>query len=99
MIDILHLFFFKHPATTETYTSCHPLPLHDALPSCATTSELLDPALASNDLLYRLFHEDGVRVTAPQPLRARCRCSRERVETVLKSLPRDRKSTRLNSSH
>lgn len=59
------------------------------LMSSATTAELLDPALASNDLLYRLFHEDGVRVTAPQPLRARCRCSRERVETVLKSLPRD----------
>lgn len=59
------------------------------LMSSATTAELLDPGLASNDLLFRLFHEDGVRVTTPQALRARCRCSRERVETVLKSLPRD----------
>lgn len=59
------------------------------LMSSATTAELLDPRLASNDLLFRLFHEDGVRVTAPHALRARCRCSRERVETVLKSLPRD----------
>ncbi len=59
------------------------------LMSSATTAELLDPGLAPNDLLFRLFHEDGVRVTMPQPLRARCRCSRERVETVLKSLPRD----------
>jgi molecular chaperone Hsp33 len=59
------------------------------LMSSATTAELLDPALAATDLLYRLFHEDGVRVTAPQNFRARCRCSRERVETVLRSLPRD----------
>lgn len=59
------------------------------LMSSATSAELLDPGLASTDLLFRLFHEDGVRVTAPQALRARCRCSRERVETVLKSLPRD----------
>jgi len=58
------------------------------LMSSATSAELLDPALAATDLLYRLFHEDGVRVTAPQRFRAGCRCSRERVETVLKSLPR-----------
>lgn len=59
------------------------------LMSSATSDELLDPGLAPNDLLYRLFHEDGVRVTAPHTVRARCRCSRERVETVLQSLPRD----------
>lgn len=59
------------------------------LMSSATSAELLDPGLAANDLLYRLFHEDGVRITAPQSFRARCRCSRERVETVLRSLPRD----------
>ncbi len=59
------------------------------LMASATSAELTDPALGANDLLYRLFHEDGVRVTAPQPCRARCRCSQARVETVLKSLPRD----------
>lgn len=59
------------------------------LMSSATSNELLDPDLAASDLLFRLFHEDGVRVTAPQPVRARCRCSQARVETVLKSLPRD----------
>lgn len=58
------------------------------LMSSATSRELLDPGLAPNDLLFRLFHEDGVRVTQPQPVRARCRCSRQRVETVLRSLPR-----------
>jgi molecular chaperone Hsp33 len=52
----------------------------------ATTAELLDPALGAHDLLYRLFHEDGVRVFRQRPLRAGCRCSAERVEAVLRAL-------------
>src|SRR3546814_12884838 len=28
----LYVFFFNDPATTELYTYCHPLSLHDALP-------------------------------------------------------------------
>jgi len=51
-----------------------------------TAAELADPALPVNDLLYRLFHEGGVRVFRPLPLRSGCRCSRERVESVLKAL-------------
>lgn len=47
--------------------------------------ELVDPELSSNTLLWRLFHEDGVRVFGGQPLRAFCRCSRESIETVLRS--------------
>lgn len=47
--------------------------------------ELADPDLSSNQLLFRLFHEDGVRVFGAQPLRAFCRCSQDRIETVLKS--------------
>lgn len=47
--------------------------------------ELLDPALEANMLLYRLFHEDGVRVYTPQPVQARCRCDAARVRTVLRS--------------
>jgi len=47
--------------------------------------ELVDPELSSNGLLFRLFHEDGVRVFGPSPLRAFCRCSQERIEAVLKS--------------
>ena len=56
--------------------------------SC-TSDELLDATLHPNDLLYRLFHEDGVRVFDPMPLDMRCRCSRDRVENVLRSFPRD----------
>jgi len=47
--------------------------------------ELLDTDLSSDRLLFRLFHEDGVRVFGSRPLRAFCRCNQERIEAVLKS--------------
>ena len=53
--------------------------------SC-TDGELAGPDVPINDLLFRLFHEDGVRVFAPSSLMQRCRCSRERVEMILRSL-------------
>jgi len=52
-------------------------------------AELTDPALDSDALLFRLFHEEGVRVYPAQTLEARCRCSRERIEDVLRTLPAD----------
>ena len=53
--------------------------------------ELLDPDLSGERLLYRLFHERGVRVFAPLPLRAQCSCSREAVSGMLNSFePADR---------
>ena len=45
--------------------------------------ELLDPTLAPERLLYRLFHEEGVRVYRTHPMAMRCRCSRARVERML----------------
>lgn len=51
-------------------------------------TELTDPDLHPHGLLFRLFHEDGVRVFSPQPLRAECRCSDQRVVSVLAALPR-----------
>jgi molecular chaperone Hsp33 len=47
-------------------------------------AELVDPDLSPERLLLRLFHEEGVRVFDPQPLSFRCRCSRERVEALLR---------------
>ena len=47
--------------------------------------ELVDPELSSNQLLFRLFHEDGVRVFGGLPLRAFCRCGQDRITTVLSS--------------
>ncbi len=53
----------------------------------ATDAELVDPNLAPERLLLRLFHEEGVRVFRPMELSFGCRCSRERVETLLRSFP------------
>jgi molecular chaperone Hsp33 len=58
-----------------------------ALMASSKNPEMLDPDLGPNDLLYRLFHEDGVRVFTPHRVQAGCRCSRERVERVIRSLP------------
>jgi molecular chaperone Hsp33 len=53
--------------------------------------ELIDPDLSGERLLYRLFHERGVRVFAQLPLRAQCSCSRDAVSAMLKSFaPGDR---------
>jgi molecular chaperone Hsp33 len=45
--------------------------------------EMLDPTLSPERLLYRLFHEEGVRVTPSTPVAAVCRCSRERIQLFL----------------
>ena len=49
--------------------------------------ELIDPALSSERLAYRLFHERGVRVFRPAPVEAHCSCSRDSVEAMLRSFP------------
>lgn len=45
--------------------------------------ELLDPGLTAQDLLFRLFHEDGVRVFEARPLAARCSCNAGKIAAVL----------------
>ncbi len=47
--------------------------------------ELIDPSLSSERLLYRLFHEHGVRVFRSAEVEAKCSCSRESVTNMLKS--------------
>ncbi len=54
-----------------------------------TTQELLDADLSAHDLLFRLFHEDGVRVYEPKALEHRCRCSQQKVEKTLVSFGKD----------
>ena len=56
--------------------------------STASSGELLDPALAPADVLYRLYHREGVRVFRTRPLRHACRCSRSKVERTLAAFPR-----------
>ena len=51
--------------------------------------ELLDPTLAPERLLYRLFHEDGVRIFDPVTARAECPCSKSRIAQVLAQYDRE----------
>lgn len=50
-------------------------------------AELLDPDVASGRLLYRLFHEDGVRLQSQRPVTRRCTCEAERLMRILASFP------------
>lgn len=45
--------------------------------------ELLDPALAPEELLFRLYHEDGVRVFEAKTIRAACACDSGKILAVL----------------
>jgi molecular chaperone Hsp33 len=49
----------------------------------AGEDELIDPTISAETLLWRLFHEDGVRLFAPLALNGFCRCSAERIAAVL----------------
>jgi molecular chaperone Hsp33 len=54
--------------------------------------ELIDPTVPPEVLLYRLFHEDGVRLEAARPLKAFCRCSEDRIRGMLKSFSREERA-------
>jgi molecular chaperone Hsp33 len=51
----------------------------------ATTepTELIDPTVGAERLLYRLFHEQGVRVFEPVRVDDRCSCSRDKIRGIL----------------
>jgi molecular chaperone Hsp33 len=85
------------PGDAPEGTAPHTVPEDDAwvedqaLLATVADVELIDPALSSERLLYRLFHEHGVRVFRSAAVEAKCSCSRERVENILRSFsPEDR---------
>lgn len=62
-----------------------------AMIGTVTPAELLDPLLDAPTLLYRLFHEEGVRVFPAHLFSVGCRCSRARIKDLLMSMtPTDR---------
>jgi molecular chaperone Hsp33 len=86
-----------HPGDAPEGSLTHTVEEDDAwvegqsLISTVQDIELIDPDLSGERLLYRLFHERGVRVFPPLPLRAQCSCSREAVAAMLASFaPGDR---------
>jgi molecular chaperone Hsp33 len=83
------------PGDTPKGTAAHVVAEDDAwvegraLIDTVEDIELIDPALSSERLVYRLFHERGVRVFRDTGVAAQCSCSRERVAAMLRSFPQD----------
>ena len=55
----------------------------------SAVAELLDDDLPPEQLLYRLFHSEGVATDLPRALAYGCRCSRQRLAGILESFPTD----------
>jgi len=53
------------------------------LAATITDAELTDPQLPVEQLLYRLFHQQGVRIFPPQKIEEKCSCSREKLFHIL----------------
>src|SRR3546814_17413406 len=98
MISIPHLstlfFFFKDTATTDIYTYCHTLSLHDALPICGTCH-----ARPSSGRCGKLPASQLARNRGNQPGLLYRRLCLQSHHPNLSRGGGDRKSTRLNSSH
>ncbi len=59
----------------------------EALADTVTEKELLN--LPCEEMLHRLFHEEQLRLFDAEPVRFKCHCSAEKVETTLVSLGRE----------
>jgi molecular chaperone Hsp33 len=63
-----------------------------SLAATAEDHELIDPELSSERLLFRLFHERGVRVFDRQSVTEACRCSLERIKGMMQRFtPQERR--------
>ena len=58
-----------------------------ALASTVSAAELTDPDLSAETLLWRLFHEEQVRVVEGLAPSRGCRCSPAHIATVLGKFP------------
>ncbi len=54
-----------------------------------TEEELISPNLDSQELLFRLFHEEDLRVFDPVNLIKKCRCSKDRLVMAVRLMPQD----------
>lgn len=61
--------------------------------------EFLDFSTSSEKLLYRLFHEGGLSIFDSLSLRAKCRCSKERIKAFLSTIPLDEIEQLLEKGH
>jgi molecular chaperone Hsp33 len=87
-----------HPGDAPEGTTFHEVPEDDAwaeakaLAATVEDHELVDPALSSERLLYRLFHERGVTVFDSAPVRDVCRCTDDRIREMLRRFTRQERT-------
>jgi len=76
---------FDNPLTADPeFTESDKWAEVKALFGTIADDELADPDVSGERLLFRLFHERGVRVFDPIELEDRCSCSAERIESMLR---------------
>jgi molecular chaperone Hsp33 len=84
-----------HPGDAPDGTVLHEHAEDDAwteaksLAATVEDHELVDPTLSSERLLFRLFHERGVKVFQGQGVNDACRCSTDRIEDMLRRFTPD----------
>ncbi|MBY9065429.1 Hsp33 family molecular chaperone HslO [Hyphomonas sp. WL0036] len=61
----------------------------EALFGTLTPTELADPNLPMPDLLFRLFHEQGVRMEEGRAVTDHCTCNEERLLHTLRAMPEE----------
>jgi molecular chaperone Hsp33 len=83
------------PGNAPEGTLPHQIPEDDAwiegrsLFATVEDVELIDPAVSAERLVYRLFHERGVRVFRSSTVASHCTCSRARVADMLRSFSQE----------
>lgn len=69
-----------------------------SLVSTIGDDELCDPQLSSDALLFRLFHQRGVRIFDTAPIVSKCSCSHEKIANVIAGLPEEELTAAINAS-
>ncbi|MDD7911162.1 Hsp33 family molecular chaperone [Pseudovibrio exalbescens] len=81
-----------HPGDAPHGTEMHEIDEDDAwlearsLVDTVRDVELTDPALPVEQLLFRLFHERGVKAFEPHVMSDRCTCSEDKIVSMLQGL-------------
>jgi molecular chaperone Hsp33 len=70
-----------------------------ALTDTIGDDELVDSTLSPERLLFRLFHERGVRVFDAQDVTEHCTCSRPRIENLVKSFTAEERRDMVEDGH
>lgn len=70
-----------------------------ALTDTIGDDELVDSTLSPERLLYRLFHERGVRVFEAQAVTDHCTCSRDRIENLVRSFTQEERRDMVEDGH